>query len=117
MPLAAALQAFVDDELARMPVLIEQVLRQTVEALRQAPQGSLSAADRLQRFELAQTLQMQARRFADAFVAALAQRSRGDDTAAMPAAPARGLALLDESTHVADIEIARVASQIDGTAE
>ena len=117
MPLAAALQAFVDDELARMPVLIEQVLRQTVEALRQAPQGSLSAADRLQRFELAQTLQIQARRFADAFVAALAQRSRGDDTAAMPAAPARGLALLDESAHLADIEIARVASQIDGAAE
>ncbi len=118
MTLAAPLQRFVDDEMARMPMLVEQVLRQTVDALRQAPQGALTAAERMQRFEFAQTLQTQSREFSQAFVAAFARRVQGGDSAvASQNAPARGLALLDESTHNADIEIARVATQIDGVAE
>lgn len=118
MTLAAPLQRFVDDEMARMPMLVEHVLRQTADALRQAPHGALTAAERMQRFEFAQRLLTQSRQFVQAFVAAFAQRVQGGDAAvAAQAAPARGLALLDESTHNADIEIARVATQIDGVAE
>jgi hypothetical protein len=118
MTLAAPLQRFVDDEMARMPMIVEPVLRQTIDALRQAPQGALNAAERMQRFEFAQTLQTQSRQFVQAFVAAFARRVQGgDNVAAAQTAPMRGLALLDESTHNADIEIARVATQIDGVAE
>ncbi len=118
MTLAAALQRFVDDEMERMPVLVEQVLRQAVDALRDARQGTPPAAERLQRHELAQLLQTQSRQFVEAFVAALARRVQGGDAAGTAqAATARGLALIDESTHNADIEMARVATQIDGVAE
>ncbi|MBE2242875.1 MAG: DUF1631 family protein [Burkholderiaceae bacterium] len=119
MTSTAALQRFIEDELAGMPALIEQVRRRTADGLRHAPQGSTTAAERMQRFELAKLLEAQGRRFAEAFVAALAQRVRADGAAAAAAAPpaVRGLTLLDESTHNADIEIARVATQIDSVAE
>jgi hypothetical protein len=119
MTSTAALQRFVEDELAGMPALIEQVRRQTADALRDAPQGSATAAERMQRFELAKSLETQCLRFAEAFVAALGQRVRADGAAAAAAEPpaVRGLTLLDESTHNADIEIARVATQIDSVAE
>ncbi len=115
----AALQRFIDDELARMPALIEQVGRETADALRHAPQGAMTAAERMQRFELAKTLEARGKGFADAFVSALAKRVRADGAAATQAAPApvRGLTLLDESAHDTDIEIARVATQIDSVAE
>jgi len=118
MTLAAPLQRFVEDEMARLPMLVEHVLRQTADALRRAPQGVLPAAERMQHFELAQTLQTQSREFTQAFVAAFVRRVQdGGAAVASQTAPARGLALLDESTHNADIEIARVATQIDGVAE
>ena len=115
----AALQRFVEDELARMPALIEHVRRQTADALRDAPLGSTTAAERMQRFELAKSVEAQGQRFTAAFVAALGQRVRADGAAAAAAEPpaVRGLTLLDESTHNADIEIARVATQIDSVAE
>ncbi len=102
-----------------MPALIEQVRREAVDALRHAPEASLTAAERMQRFDLAKSLDTEGRRFAEAFVGALAQRVRADGAAAAAAAPpaVRGLTLLDESTHNADIEIARVATQIDSVAE
>lgn len=115
----AALQRFIEDELARMPALIEQVRREAADALRHGPQGSLTAAERMQRFDLAKSLDTEGGRFAEAFVGALAQRVRADGAAAAVASPppVRGLTLLDESTHNADIEIARVATQIDSVAE
>ena len=115
----AALQSFLEDELARMPALIEQVRREAADTLRHAPQVASTAAERMQRFELAQALDTEGQRFAEAFVATLARRIRGDGAGAAEAAapPARGLTLLDESTHNADIEIARTATQIDSIAE
>lgn len=115
----AALQRFIEDELARMPTLVEQVRRDATDALRNAPLPSLTAAERMQRFELAKLLDAEGQRFADAFVDALARRVRADGAAAAAASapPVRGLSLLDESAHNADIEIARVAAQIDSVAE
>lgn len=119
MTTSAALQSFIDDELARMPALIEQVRRDTVHALRDAPQGGFTAAEKMQRFDLAKRLETDGRRFAEAFAATLAERVRADGAAAAVAVPppVRGLTLLDESAHNADIEIARVATRIDSAAE
>lgn len=102
-----------------MPALIEQVRREAADALRHAPEHSLTATERMQRFDLAKSLDTEGKRFAEAFVAMLAQHVRAGGVAApvTPPLPASGLALLDESTHNADIEIARVATQIDSIAE
>jgi len=82
MPLSTALQEFVDDELTRMPALIEQVRRQTVEGLRQPADAGLSPTERMQRFDIAKELETQAQRFNDAFVAELSGLLRSDSTAA-----------------------------------
>ena len=116
MTLPVALQRFVDDELARMPALIEQVRRQAVETLRGPANATQSPGQRMQRFDVAQALELQAGRFCDTFVDALAARVRsekpGSDDATAPTQPPRGLALVDDSAHSADIEIARAASLI-----
>lgn len=121
MTLPAALQQFVDDELARMPALIERVRRQAVDALRQPAAGGASPAGRMLRFDIAQALELHAQRFCDAFVDALRRRLHGDQATAGAAPHAatlpRGLALLDEAAHSADIEIAQTAALIAGTAE
>jgi hypothetical protein len=119
MSLPPALQRFVDDELARMPMLAERVCREAADALRGPDAASASPAERMQRFDLAQALAQQARRFGEAFAAALAARVRlGDEARHDTLAPApRGLALVDEATHSADIEIARCAALIAAEAE
>jgi len=121
MPLTAALQRFVDDELARMPALIEQVRRQTVDTLRQADERAVSPGERMLRFDLARALETSAQRFCDAFLAALSHRVRGESEPAAEVerqtGPRRGLALVDDVAHGADIEIARVAAAIAGAAE
>lgn len=126
MPLAPALQRYVDDELARMPMLAERLCRQTIDALRAPPPigETLTPAERMQRHDLAHALLLQGARFASAFVEALAARIRLDSAGdaagrapeAGPAEP-RGLALLDDAVHAADIELARCAELIAGEAE
>ena len=120
MDVTPALQGFVDDELARMPMLAERVCRQAADALRGPDAAHASPAERMQRFDLAQALEHQARRFGEAFAVALAARVRSggeprQDALATPAP--RGLALVDEATHSADIEIARCAALIAAEAE
>lgn len=126
MPLTPALQRYVDDELARMPMLAERLCRQTVDALRAPPAigETPTAAERTRRHELAQALQQQGTRFAHAFVEALAARIRLDSAGEMsPRAPElalqepRGLALVDDAVHATDIELARCAELIAGAAE
>jgi hypothetical protein len=121
MPLPDALQRFVADELTRLPALVEQVRRQTADALRQPVGGALSPAERMQRFDTAQALDLHAQRFNHAFVNALARHVQAETpTAAAATAPApspRGLELLDEAAHGADIEIARIAALIASAAE
>ncbi len=122
MTLPAALQSFVAAELTHMPMLIEQVRRQTVDALRQPADAALSPAERMLRFDIAQSLELHAQRFCEAFVAALARRVQSETapTLAEPAPPAglpRGLALVDDAAHSADIEIARCAALIGSAAE
>lgn len=122
MPLPAELQRFVADELDRIPALIEQVRRQTADALRQPAASARSAAERALRFDIAQALDRHAGRFCDTFVTALAGRLQSDGSTAgsdtpPAAAPPRGLALIDEAAHSADIEIARIAALIASAAE
>ena len=52
MSLSPALQRLVDAELAAMPVLLEQVCRQTVIALRHPADAALSPAERMLRLAL-----------------------------------------------------------------
>ena len=123
MPLPAALQPFVDAELARLPALIEQVRRQTADALRQPAAGAPSAAERMLRFDIAKALEQHAGRFCETFVTTLARRLQSDAGAigvseAAPSAPPHGgLALIDEAAHSADIEIGRIATLIASAAE
>jgi len=119
MSQSAALQAFIAEELERMPALIEQVRRQTMAALMRSDGAALSADERTQRFNLAQALDRQAGRFDEAFVAALRKGVSNAllDQKSPVAPPPRGLALLDESEHNEDVEVARVVAQIGGVAE
>ena len=126
MPLSPALQRYVDDEIARMPMLAERLCRQTIDALRARPPigESLGPVERMQRHDLAQVLQQQGTRFSHAFVEALAARIRLDaagDLSPREPEPAlqepRGLSLVDDAVHAADIEIARCAELIAGEAE
>ena len=122
MPHAAALQRFVDDELGRMPALIEQVRRHTAEALRQPAEAAPSPSERMQRFDLAQALDLHDRRFGMAFVEALARRLAEPGTPGRAVAPAvadtsRSLTLVEDSAHGADLEIGRCAALIGSVAE
>lgn len=120
MPLPDALQRFLADELARLPALIEQVRRQTADALRQPAASAPSPAERMPRFDTAQALDIHALRFNHTFVETLArhlQLEAPSVAATSPAVPPRGLELLDEAAHDADIEIARIAALVASTAE
>ena len=122
MPIAPALQRFVDDELARAPALIERALTGTRQLLRDGKDSPLPATERSYQFALVEALQVNAGAYQHAFVRSLRedvtetlQEQQG--SAGVLPKPGAGLELMDESSVEIDIEISRAMQLIDTTAE
>jgi len=127
MPIAPLLQRFVDDELARAPLLIEQVRVAATENLQRAGAGDcLDPAEVHLRREAARALHLRGDRFSTQYVDALRALVHADLAAherpgrcvegAADAGP-DSLALMDESLVESDIEISRATMLIDSTVE
>jgi hypothetical protein len=123
MPIAPALQRFVDDELDRAPALIDRVVVGTLQLLRDTKDSALSAGERSQQFILVEGLQTHGtayrQRFHEALtsgVGASIDELSGEPSGAAPLAGG-GLELMDESRVEIDIEISRAMQLIDTTAE
>lgn len=123
MPLPSKLQAFVDSELSRAPVLVEQVRRQTIDALQR--QGDAAAApspaERSLRFDLAKALSQHAQRFSDSFVNSLGNEVLGEPgqagaSSAFIDSP-RPLALVDDASLSVDVELSRAVEHIGTVAD
>ena len=123
MPIAPVLLRFVDEELARMPALIERTLNGTLQLLRDARDSPLAAAERTHQFTLVEALRTRATDYQRAFVQALqdgareALQAQEDGAADDERAVTANLELMDESRVEIDIEISRAIQLIDTTAE
>ena len=115
MPIAPVLQRFVDEELALAPALVDRLIADTLQALREsrlpAPPGLASA---LQAGGAACR-----RAFLDTLIAGVrSQLAELDASAPGASVTASGsLELMDESQVEVDIEISRAMQQIDSAAE
>ena len=123
MPIAPALQRFVDDELGRIPTLIERTIAGTIQLLRDSKDASRSSSERALHAALAEVLQKQTGVYQRAFLESLTQGVRNALTEQQDGLPADGLGggggleLMDESRVEVDIEISRAMQSIDTTAE
>ena len=123
MPIAPLLQRFVDDELARIPALIERTLAGTLQLLRDAKDSPLSASERKHQFTVVEALQSRGAFYQRGFIEALHRGVRDtlveqqDGAAADTLGNGGGLELMDESRVDVDIEISRAMQLIDTTAE
>lgn len=116
-----ALSRFAQDELARMPALLDAVLVSTVQALNHPP-AELPPAQRLVAADVARLAAAQRPRMVAAYTASLREHLQGPGAAVVspPARSARGktsLALVEEDAVVSDVEIHRAADVIRTAAE
>ncbi len=123
MPIAPVFQQFVDDELRRVPAIVERVLGGCLQLLRDTGDSQLTPGERTQQFAIVEALQSRGAAYQRAFVAALTTGVRaaldeqaGGTLATAPVASG-GLELMDESRVEIDIEISRAMQMIDTTAE
>jgi len=124
MPIAPVLLRFVDDELARTPMLIERTLNGTLQLLRDGKDSPLAGSERAHQFALVEALQTHAADYQRAFVQALQdgvrealQEQHSNSTTIDAPGAGMGLELMDESRVEIDIEISRAMQLIDHTAE
>lgn len=123
MPIAPALQRFVDEELARAPALIERVAAGTLQLLREVKDNSLSGAERGQESALREALQRGRAAYEGRFVQGLRQGVFEVLAEQFEGLPSQGLdsedglQLMDESRVEIDIAISRAMQLIDSTAE
>ena len=130
MSVAPQLQRFVDDELARAPLMIEQVRVAAIEKLRSASTSDgLRPYEVHQRHDAALALQQQGGRFGALYVEALRSQVQSDlaghgrslphphDAGPGTQAAVDSLALMDEALIESDIEISRATMLIDGAVE
>jgi hypothetical protein len=122
-PALAALQQFVDDELLRAPLLFDQVVDGSIDALRKA----MAAAGPVQRtalMDLSQALRQRRDTLSEYFLHSLReqttqelQRSRLQPAHAAKPKPHGELALVDEEEVAVDVELAHCIETIRSVAE
>jgi hypothetical protein len=117
----AALQRFVDDELMRAPLLIEQVLEETMAAIRRDSVG-MSSRERNLVADVQRSLLSNRPLLVREFVRALTEQVQHDiDDVESTKRPAPstlgGLSLVDESQVEVDVELSRVIEAIRSVAE
>ena len=121
MTAPSALQRFVDDELMRAPLLIEQVLEETMGAIRRDAVG-MSTRERNLVADVQRSLLSNRPLIVREFVRALTEQVQSDiDDAESTTRPAPstlgGLSLVDESQVEVDVEVSRVIEAIRSVAE
>jgi hypothetical protein len=121
MTAPSALQRFVDDELMRAPLLIEQVLEETMGAIRRDAVG-MSTRERNLVADVQRSLLSNRPLMVREFVRALTEQVQSDiDDAESTTRPAPstlgGLSLVDESQVEVDVEVSRVIEAIRSVAE
>ncbi len=122
MPIAPALQRFVDSMLAGSGALIDATARDVQSMLREQA-GGMDSSERAIRAELATRLGRHAPSHRTSFLESLAERVRAelaqtdDGIDVPPPSGLGGLTLMDESRVEIDIEISRATELIDTAAE
>ena len=121
MSIPAALQPFVDDELLRAPLLIEQAVDAVFEQMRKGMQV-LPPADRALAGDIVQALMNRRQRVVDAFIRSLRTQLQMQSAPAAPAraaavAPTTSLSLVDEAEVVVDVEMSHAIEGIKSVAE
>ncbi|MCU0968469.1 MAG: DUF1631 domain-containing protein [Rubrivivax sp.] len=121
MSAPVSLHRFVDDELLRAPLQVEQVIEGALDALRQggpaAGPGQRMVAD-----ELARAIQASRRRLVEAYAGSLRDQAAAELATGRPA-PAAGrhatgsLSLLGEEEIAVDVEISRAVEAVRSIAE
>jgi Protein of unknown function (DUF1631) len=118
MPIPAALQPFVDDELLRAPLLVEQALEAVLEQMHKGMQA-LPPAERIPAGDIVQALTHRHQRVVDAYAGSL--RSQLQKTPAPPnparAVQATSLSLVDEAEVAVDVEMSHAIEGIKSVAE
>lgn len=123
MPIAPALQRFVDDELKRAETLIERSLVETQALLRDGRVVGAAPADRALQLEVGDRLKRLTAAYQTSFIDSLRSRvqdelSRDQGGRGMaPPSGLGGLSLMNESRVEIDIEISRATQLIDAAAE
>jgi hypothetical protein len=122
-PALNALQRFIDDELLRAPLLFDQVVDGSVDALRKA-MASAGPVHRTALVDLTQALRAQRAQMCDYFVRSLREQttqalqvSRLQPAHAPKVRAPSQLALVDEDEVAVDVELARTIEAIRNTAE
>jgi Protein of unknown function (DUF1631) len=121
MPIPATLQPFIDDELMRAPLLIEQAVEAVFEHMRKGVQGQ-PPAERAVAGDVVQALTNKRQRVVEAFVRSLRTQLQ---TQSAPAGPARAaaatvassLSLVDEAEVAVDVEMSHAVEGIKSVAE
>lgn len=120
MTIQLLLQRFIDDELGRVPALVERILAGTRQLLGDADGGS-DAAERVHHGEIIGAIRTGSGQYLQAFLDSLARQISEESSPPLDVPPARSgpahLELMDEIRIDVDIEISRAAELIDATAE
>ncbi len=122
MPISDALQRFVDDELMRAPLLVEQVIEEALTAVRRdAP--AMTPRERVLVADVTRSLQghrpLVVREFVRSLTEHVRQELHQDEESTRHAPPSTlgGLSLVDEGQVEVDVEISRVIEAIRSVAE
>jgi Protein of unknown function (DUF1631) len=110
------LQRFVDDELERAPLLIDEVMHLALDASR-TRRADEPALDARLAFDLQAALQSRRDQMIRSFTASLKEQVDAAPDAASGSAGARPLSLLDESAVETDVEISHTVDLIASVAE
>ena len=117
----AALQRFVDDELLRAPMLADQLVEETLLAIKRESAGS-SLRERQLTADVLRALNDHRQLVVREFVRALREQTQRELAQAAPSRPALptgpgGLSLVDEAQVEVDVEISRAIEAVSSVAE
>jgi hypothetical protein len=118
---SAALQRFVDDELMRSPLLVDQVIEAALDHMRKGMAGMMPH-DRAVASDLLQSVLANRQHVLDYYMKSLsdqvlAELGRKGPNSAAPAPRARELSLVDEDEVAVDVEISHTIEAIRSVAE
>jgi Protein of unknown function (DUF1631) len=121
MSTTAALQRFVDDELMRAPLLVEQVVEESISGIRR-DSGTMTPRERSLVADVARALManrpLLVREFARSLAEQVHQELDGSDSSRRPPpSTLGGLSLVDETQVEVDVELSRTIEAIRSVAE
>ena len=117
VPQTEAMRQYVEDELLRAPLLVDQAAEGAIDQLRKA-MPTQSPAERSQSADLVRALMGQRSLLADPFVRSLREHAgRRQNPGPPPSERPMGLALVDEDVVALDVELSHMIEEIRSVAE